>query len=192
VLRDRDDSGVLDGNFVQMFESVDHAKCFAIFLCDAKPSRTIRGVGWLVDACCGLLLKHFTDIVVDAWLDRNITLNPRHVQNDGEFDWREELWSEATTFTFGPRETCIMVSDEVMHEISLFRPEKVSGMISVNYVFALQSIAQCRNKCRRQMRIELQHVFERIACNVADNAKAIREVSDDRMNFEHDRLVLLL
>jgi hypothetical protein len=63
--------------------------------------------------------------------------HPGHVRNDGEFDWREELWSEATTFTFGPHETCIVVLDEVVHKIPLFRPEKVSGMISVNNVFAL-------------------------------------------------------
>jgi hypothetical protein len=97
----------------------------------------MRGVGWLVDACCELLLKHFADIVVDAWWDQNITLDPRHVRNDKEFNWWEELWSEATVFAFGPCETCIMVSDEVVHEIPLFRPEKVSGMISVNNVFVL-------------------------------------------------------
>jgi hypothetical protein len=59
------------------------------------------------------------------------------VWNDREFNWWEELWSEATALTFGPRETRIVVSDEVVHEIPLFRPKKVSGMISIDNVFAL-------------------------------------------------------
>jgi hypothetical protein len=42
------------------------------------------------------------------------------------------------------------------------------------------------------MRIEFQHVLERITHNVTDNAKAIGEVSDDQTNFERNGLVLLL
>jgi hypothetical protein len=38
---DRDNSGVLDGDLVELFESVDHAKSFAVFLHDTKPSQTI-------------------------------------------------------------------------------------------------------------------------------------------------------
>jgi hypothetical protein len=42
------------------------------------------------------------------------------------------------------------------------------------------------------MGVKFQYVLERITHNVADNVKAIREVSDDQTNFECDGLVLLL
>ena len=34
--------------------------------------------------------------------------------------------------------------------------------------------------------------FERVASDVANNAKTIRELHDDRTSFEHDRFILLL
>ena len=63
--------------------------------------------------------------------------DPRGVRYDGESDRQKEVRLEATTFSFGPCETDIVISDEVVHKIAFFGPEKVSRVVSVNDVFAL-------------------------------------------------------
>ena len=63
--------------------------------------------------------------------------DPRGVWYDGEFDRQKEVRSKATAFGFGPCETGVVISDEVVHKIAFFRPEKVSGVVSVDDVFAL-------------------------------------------------------
>ena len=70
----------------------------------------------LVDTGFELLFDDIADFFVDTGGNRDVSFDPRGVGNDGEFDRGEEIGSKAASFVVGPRETIIVVSNEIMHK----------------------------------------------------------------------------
>ena len=58
----------------------------AVLLFDAKPPRSIRGIGGLINAGSNLLLEEVDNFVEDACRDGNVLVDPGCVCDGGNFD----------------------------------------------------------------------------------------------------------
>ena len=70
---------MLDGNAIERLERVNGSKRFTIFLRDRKPFAAIGGVRLFVDTGFELLLHDLADLLVNAWRNRYVLLDPRYV-----------------------------------------------------------------------------------------------------------------
>ena len=113
------------------------------------------------------------------------------MRNNGEFDRREEIGSETSSFIFVPCESCFMISNEVVHQVSFFGPKEIARVIFVDNRFSFERISRRWGK-RWGMRIELWHVFERIASNVSNDAKSIGKGCNDWSSLLGNWFVFLL
>jgi hypothetical protein len=112
--------------------------------------------------------------------------------DNGEFDRREEVWSKASTFVFRPCKSCIVILNEVVHEVSFFWPQEITRVVLVDDLFSFEELSRGGDECRRRVGIKFRHMFEGVARNIANNVKSIWEVGNDWVNFECNWLVLLL
>ena len=94
----------------------------------------------------------------------------------------KEIGSKVTWFVFIPCEASFVTSNEIVHEVSLFWPHEIAGMILVNDSFAFKGISGGQDE-GWGTRIEFWHVFERVASDVSNDTKSIWKVCDDWANF---------
>jgi len=79
----------------------------------------------------------------------------------------------------------------MVHEFTLGGPEKVAAVNLVDELFVLKRIAMAWLK-RWWVGAEYRERSERVAYDIAYNAKALQEVSHDWSDFLRDWLVFLL
>ena len=52
--------------------------------------------------------------IIDTWQYWNVSLNPRGVCNDGDFDWREKVLAEVTVLGVIPSEPFVLERHEMV------------------------------------------------------------------------------
>jgi hypothetical protein len=57
--------GIFHGDWIKLLEVVYYADC-PVLLCDAKPTRLVRGVRWLINTRCDLWLDKLDDFIFDT------------------------------------------------------------------------------------------------------------------------------
>ena len=105
---------MLDCDSVEGFETVQWANGISFFLCYAEPARVIGGVGALIYTGIHLRPNDFANLIVDTGRYRNVSLNPRGVCDDGNFDRWEEVLAEVTTLRVVPSKPFVLERHEVM------------------------------------------------------------------------------
>lgn len=140
------DSAMLNGDLVEQLEAVDEAERVLVLLENAKPAQAIGGIGGLIHARRNLLFDDVADFVVEPWGYRDVALDPRRVRNHWKLHRREELGLEAPALIVVPREGLILLTEEVVQELLLLRPEEVVAMRLVHCLHARLRVATCRNK----------------------------------------------
>ena len=111
---------MFDCNFVKQFKAVDNLKCFAVFLDDAKPPRSVQGVEWFVYSGVELALDDFAYFFVDPGQNKDIALCPWFVWNCRYFYGQEEVFSEVSVLLVGPCKPIILEAHEMVHEHVFF------------------------------------------------------------------------
>src|SRR5882762_7846160 len=101
-------TGMLYGDCVEWFETMDDAKRDSPFLKDCKPSRSIGRVRTFVDTCVDFGFNDFTHLVVYSGWDRHVSKYPRLVFDDGHNDGWEEVLAESTSLGVIPCESHIL------------------------------------------------------------------------------------
>lgn len=137
---------MLNRDFVERLETMNDPKRLPALLQNTKPSGTVRRVRRFVDARFDLPLKDLADVLEQPGGDRNVTLDPRGMRNDGEDNGGEEVGAQAAALILGPSETLVVVPNEVVQKLPLFGPKEVAGMIGVDDSLALESIVRRRNE----------------------------------------------
>ena len=112
---------VLNSDLVERFEAMYDAQRFAIFLDDAKPSRSVRRVGWLVHTGVELAPNDLTYFFVDTGWNWDVSLRPWFVRYCRYFDWREEVFAKVSTLSICPSETLVLEAHKMVHKCALFR-----------------------------------------------------------------------
>ena len=105
---------MLNRNAVEGLETMHNAKTLAILLNDCEPTRTVRRVRGLVDAGVDFRLYNFADFVVKARWNRYVTFDPGLMQDNGDVDRGEEIFTEVSSFGIVPGEAFVLHADEVM------------------------------------------------------------------------------
>ena len=108
------DAGMLDGDGVKGLKTMDGANGVGFFLRYAEPARAVRGVRALVYTGIHLCLNNFANLIVDTGWYRNVSLNPRGVCDDGNFNRREEVLAEVTALGVDPSEPFILERHEMV------------------------------------------------------------------------------
>ena len=164
------DTGVLDCDGVEGFETVDRTNGVGFFLCYAEPVRAVRGVRPLVYASVHLCPNNFANLIVDTQRYRNVLLNPGGVRDDGDFDRREEVLAEVTAFGVVPSEPFILDRHEMVKEVTFGGPEKARRMKVVGLIAPLIGVAT--TGCEQwKDRGNGQDVGEWVSDDVSLNAK---------------------
>ena len=114
LFSERCDAGMLDGDSVEGFETVDGTNGVSFFLRYAEPARAVRGIRALVYAGIHLCLNDFADLIIDPRRYQNVLLNPGGVCDDGDFDWREKVLTEVTVLGVVPSEPFILERHEMV------------------------------------------------------------------------------
>ena len=116
------DAGMLDCDSIEWFEAVDGMNGVGFFLCYAEPARAVRGVQVLIYAGIHLCPNDFADLIVDTQQYQNVSLNPRGVCNDGDFNWWEKVLVEVTALGVVPSEPFVLERHEMVWEVMFDRP----------------------------------------------------------------------
>jgi hypothetical protein len=87
LFRDRRDGGISDGDGVEWAEVVDDAEGTSIPFYNAKPSRTVSGIGRFIHTRHYFVTDNFNELIVETWQDRDIFVDPRHMRNHRDADW---------------------------------------------------------------------------------------------------------
>lgn len=170
---------------------MDEAKGFSVFLENAKPSRAIRRVGGLVDSGVDLLLDDLTDLLVETWGNRDVTLDPRLVVDDCEFDGGEEVWSESSLLLVIPSESSVVLAHQLVDESEFWGSEEFGTMLFVEFRASFGSVASCRSE-RGWIERQSWEFCKRVALDFPANSKLLWERCDDWLGFEMYWLVLFL
>ena len=93
---------------------MDEVKTRCVLFDDTEPTRTVRGIRSLVHTCIHLYANYPADFIVDARWYWDISLNPRSVHYNGNFDGGEEVFAEVTALGIVPSEAFILKGDEMM------------------------------------------------------------------------------
>lgn len=86
----------------------------SVFLLYGKPTRPVRGIGWLIDSGVNLGAYNLANLGVNAWGYRNVLLNPRNVRNGRDFYWGEEFAFETASFFVCPSEAFILLDHKMV------------------------------------------------------------------------------
>ena len=108
------DTGVLDCDGVEGFETVDGTNGVGFFLRYAEPARAVRGVGALIYTGIHLCPNDFADLIIDTWGYRNVSLNPGGVCDDGDFDRQKEVLMVVTALGVVPSKPFVLERHEVV------------------------------------------------------------------------------
>jgi hypothetical protein len=102
LFHNRRDGGISNGDGVEWVEVVDDVEGTSILFYDAKPSRMVSSVGWFIRTRCYFVIDNFNELIVETWRDRDIFVDPRHMQNRRDADWGEEILLKLPLFLFNP------------------------------------------------------------------------------------------
>ena len=94
-------------NGVQRLKRMDQAQGSVLFL-NAKPSRAIGRIRWLVDTRVDLLSNDLANFLVLPRWYRNIAEYSGLVLDDGHLDRREEILTKMTSFRIVPCESVLL------------------------------------------------------------------------------------
>lgn len=130
-------------------------------------------------------------MIVYAWRDRNISHRPGLMSDGRHLDGWKEVFSEVTALCVAPRKCVLLDNHKMVHEFTLGGPEKVAAVNLVDELFVLKRIAMAWLE-RWWVGAEYRERSERVAYDIAYDAKALREVSHDWSDFLRDWLVFLL
>ena len=108
------DARMLDCHCVERFETMNEAKTRRVLFDNTEPMRTVRGIGSFVHTCIHLYTNYPTYFIVDARRYWYISLDPRSVRYNRNFDRGEEVFAKMTVLRIVPSEAFILKRDEMM------------------------------------------------------------------------------
>ena len=74
----------------------------------------VRGIGSFVHTCIHLYVNYPANFIVDARWYWDISLDPRSVCYNGNFDGGEEVFTKVTTLRIVPSKAFILKGDEMV------------------------------------------------------------------------------
>ena len=105
---------MLDCYHVEWFETMDEVKTRRVLFDNTEPTRMVRGIGSFIHTCIHLYTNYPANFIIDARRYWNVSLNPRSVRYNGDFDGGEEVFMKVTMLGIIPSETFILKGDEMM------------------------------------------------------------------------------
>ena len=105
---------MLNGDPIELFETVYRSQRFPIRLEDTEPLGAIGGIRLLVDSGRNLVLNDLADLVVESSRNRNVSLDPGNMGDDGHDNRREEIFSELASLAVVPCKSLLIDHHEVV------------------------------------------------------------------------------
>ena len=87
---------------------MNEAKACRVLFDNAEPMQTVRGIGSFIHTCIHLYANYPTDFIVDARQYWDISLDPRSVCYNRNFDRREEIFAKMTALRIIPSKAFIL------------------------------------------------------------------------------------
>jgi hypothetical protein len=100
LFRDRWDGGISNGDGVEWAEVMDDMERTSIAFYDTEPPRAVSGVRRFICTRCYVVMNNFDKFIVETWQDGDILVDPWHMQNCWDVDWRKEILPELSFFLF--------------------------------------------------------------------------------------------
>ena len=157
---------------------MNNPKIIGITFGDAKPPQPIGRIGRLVDASCDFASDDVAYFVKDSWRYRHVLLDPGCMWNGSDFNRREEVLSEGTTFRLLPGESGTVLAHEVMHQTEFHWPKeiivdffKLGRSVSCILASQLKGFWVC---------VKLRHGSQRVAYNISKDTVSTGQFCDDR------------
>ena len=169
---------------------MDYPEALAVFLEHAEPAGTVARVRRLVDPTCDLFLNDRANLVVQPRRNGYILQRPRSVRDRRYVYRREEVAAEPSAFAIVPRETQLLLLDEVIQDVQL-RFVQEGRVLLAHLSSPLLRIADTRRE-RRWVRIQGRHARQWVSYNASPDAELLWEIGLQGPCFECNRLVLLL
>ena len=107
---------MLDCYHIEWFETMNEVKTRHVLFDDTEPTRMVRGIGSFIHTCIHLYVNYPTDFILDARQYWYISLDPRSVHYNRNFEGEggEEVFVKMTTLGIVPSEAFILKGDKMM------------------------------------------------------------------------------